>query len=180
MDTPKIKSKSKSKSLHGNKRRELYLRSLKVGAGVACIMSASAAYTAEVSSVLSALSPIKSSKTAMLEVIDSYAELHTGPGKGYPVFYVVENTEWIEVLTRRPDWYEVRTEKGKVGWVSLRPSIPDVCSGFGMALASEQRAANSGRCFSKACSIELVRAFMKCHKLVPHRCAFSHVGQARS
>jgi len=55
--------------------------------------------------------------SARLEVIDSYAELYTGPGKGYPVFYVVEQSEWIEVLTRRPDWYEVRTEKGKTGWV---------------------------------------------------------------
>ena len=63
------------------------------------------------------LSDTQESSSARLEVIDSYAELYTGPGKGYPVFYVVEQSEWIEVLTRRPDWYEVRTEKGKTGWV---------------------------------------------------------------
>lgn len=54
----------------------------------------------------------------VLEVIDSFAELHTGPAKGYPVFYVVEQGEKIEILTRRPDWYEVKTQRGKVGWVS--------------------------------------------------------------
>ncbi|WP_096084785.1 SH3 domain-containing protein [Agaribacterium haliotis] len=52
-----------------------------------------------------------------LEVIDSYLELHTGPGRGYPVFNVVEQGDHIDVLTRRPDWYEVRTQDNKVGWV---------------------------------------------------------------
>ena len=42
-----------------------------------------------------------------LQVIDPFVELHTGPGRGYPVFHVVEQGESIAVLTRRPDWYEV-------------------------------------------------------------------------
>lgn len=56
----------------------------------------------------------------MVEVIDSFLEMHTGPGRGYPVFFVVEQGEQIEVLTRRPDWYEVSTANGgnqKTGWV---------------------------------------------------------------
>ncbi len=53
-----------------------------------------------------------------LKVIDTYADMHTGPAQGYPIFYVVEQGEWIEILTRRPDWYEVRTLRGKVGWVT--------------------------------------------------------------
>lgn len=53
-----------------------------------------------------------------LEVIDPYVELHTGPGKGYPVFFVIEQGESVEVLTRRPGWYEVRAENGKIGWTS--------------------------------------------------------------
>ena len=52
-----------------------------------------------------------------LQVIDSFLELHTGPGRGYPVFFVIEQGEQIEVLTRRPDWYEVRSKDNKVGWV---------------------------------------------------------------
>lgn len=55
-----------------------------------------------------------------LKVIDAYADMHTGPGGGYPIFYVVEEGEWIEILTRRPDWYEVRTLRGKVGWVTAK------------------------------------------------------------
>lgn len=52
-----------------------------------------------------------------LEVIDPFAEMHTGPGRGYPIFYVIEQGESIQILTRRPDWYEVKTQKGQTGWV---------------------------------------------------------------
>ncbi len=57
------------------------------------------------------------SKT-QLEVIDAYADVHSGPGRGFPVFYTIEKGEKIEVLTRRPDWYEIKTESGKIGWVT--------------------------------------------------------------
>lgn len=53
-----------------------------------------------------------------LTVIDPYAEIRTGPGRGYPVFYAVEQGEVIEVLTRRPGWYEVRAGSGQTGWTS--------------------------------------------------------------
>lgn len=52
-----------------------------------------------------------------LEVIDPYADMHTGPGRGYPVFHVVEQGETVEILTRRPDWYEVAAKGGRTGWV---------------------------------------------------------------
>ena len=94
--------------------RGLPLPLLASSLGMVCILSTPIVNAVEGSTAPASLA---NSKTAMLEVIDSYAELHTGPGRGYPLFYVVENNEWIEVLTRRPDWYEVRTEKGKIGWV---------------------------------------------------------------
>lgn len=53
-----------------------------------------------------------------LEVIDPYAEIRTGPGRGYPIFYVVEQGESIEVLARRPGWYEVKAQNGRIGWTS--------------------------------------------------------------
>jgi uncharacterized protein YgiM (DUF1202 family) len=53
-----------------------------------------------------------------LKVADPYIELHTGPGRGYPVFYVAERGEWIQVLYRRTDWFKVRTKDHKEGWVS--------------------------------------------------------------
>ena len=54
-----------------------------------------------------------------VEVVEAYIDIRTGPGRGYPVFYVAERGEWIEVITRRTDWFKVRTERDKVGWVSL-------------------------------------------------------------
>lgn len=57
-------------------------------------------------------------KRVLLEVIDAYAEVHSGPGRGFPVFYVIEQGEKIELLTRRPGWYEVRSETGRVGWTT--------------------------------------------------------------
>ena len=54
----------------------------------------------------------------LLEVADPYIELHTGPGRGYPIFYVAERGEWIEVLYRQTDWFKIRTKDKKEGWVS--------------------------------------------------------------
>ncbi len=53
-----------------------------------------------------------------VEVTDPYIELHTGPGRAYPIFYVAERHEWVEIKLRHTDWFLVRTENGKEGWVS--------------------------------------------------------------
>jgi uncharacterized protein YraI len=50
-------------------------------------------------------------------IADPYIELHTGPGSGYPIFHVIERGESITVLKRYTDWFQVRTQKGKEGWV---------------------------------------------------------------
>lgn len=55
-----------------------------------------------------------------LQVADPFIELRTGPGRGYPVFHVVERRGWIRIELRRTDWYQVRSENnqgGVVGWV---------------------------------------------------------------
>ena len=52
-----------------------------------------------------------------LRVADPYLELHTGPGRGFPVFFVVARDEWVEVQMRSTDWYKVRADNGKEGWV---------------------------------------------------------------
>jgi hypothetical protein len=53
-----------------------------------------------------------------VEVTDPFIELHTGPGRGYPVFFVAGRHEWIEIELRHTDWFQVRTEGGKEGWVN--------------------------------------------------------------
>ena len=67
---------------------------------------------------LSALSFAKDKAILRLQVIDPYADVHSGPGRGYPVLHAIEEGEYIDVLTRRPGWYEVRTQNGRVGWVT--------------------------------------------------------------
>jgi hypothetical protein len=51
-----------------------------------------------------------------VQIVDSYLELHTGPGRGYPITQVVERGEWVEILKRRTDWFKIRTSHGKEGW----------------------------------------------------------------
>ena len=52
-----------------------------------------------------------------LRVADPYLELHTGPGRGFPIFFTVARDEWVVVQLRDTDWYRVRTDGGKEGWV---------------------------------------------------------------
>lgn len=56
-------------------------------------------------------------------VADPYLELHTGPGRGYPVFHVVERGASVEILKRRTDWFKVRTEDRREGWVARRQML---------------------------------------------------------
>lgn len=46
-----------------------------------------------------------------------FIELHTGPGQGYPVFYVAGAGEQVTVLKRRTTWFKVRVDRGHEGWV---------------------------------------------------------------
>ncbi len=52
-----------------------------------------------------------------LTVSAPYVELHTGPGRGYPVFFVAERGAALTLQLRRTDWFQVRTAEGRVGWV---------------------------------------------------------------
>ena len=55
-----------------------------------------------------------------LFVTEPYLELHTGPGRGYPVTQVVARGDSIDVLYRRTEWFKVRTERGVEGWAAER------------------------------------------------------------
>jgi len=52
-----------------------------------------------------------------VQVADAFLELHTGPGRGYPVTQIIERGAWIELLKRKTDWFKVRAN-GKEGWAS--------------------------------------------------------------
>lgn len=80
-------------------------------------------------------------------VEDPFIELRTGPAGAYPVFYVVDRGEHIDVLLRRTDWFKVRAPRGQEGWVSsqqlqqtLQPSgLPVDVPGFTLADYVERR-----------------------------------------
>lgn len=62
--------------------------------------------------------PKKEKQYAHVTIADPYIELHTGPGRGYPIFHVAERGTSIDVLKRRTDWFKVRTEDRREGWVN--------------------------------------------------------------
>jgi hypothetical protein len=53
-----------------------------------------------------------------LIVEDPFLELHSGPGRGFPIFFVVERGRWIVIEMRRTDWFLVLTQEGARGWVA--------------------------------------------------------------
>lgn len=53
-----------------------------------------------------------------VKIVDAYIELHTGPGRGYPIFHVVKRHAWVDIMKRKTDWFKVRTDRNKTGWVS--------------------------------------------------------------
>lgn len=52
-----------------------------------------------------------------VRIADPYVDLHTGPGRGYPKFQVVERGGLITIIERRTDWFLVRTPRNHQGWV---------------------------------------------------------------
>ncbi|MDE2251308.1 MAG: SH3 domain-containing protein [Gammaproteobacteria bacterium] len=61
-----------------------------------------------------------------LFVTEPFLELHTGPGRGYPVTQVVARGEAVDVLFRRTEWFKVRTERGVEGWAAERSLLSTV------------------------------------------------------
>lgn len=56
-------------------------------------------------------------------VSDPYIEMHTGPGRGYPIFYVAGQGDKVTLLKRKTDWFKVRLLRGsfeaREGWVHI-------------------------------------------------------------
>jgi hypothetical protein len=66
--------------------------------------------------LLSPRQALAEARVERLQVADPYIEIHTGPGRGFPVFHVATRSEWIEVVMRRTDWFKLRTADGREGW----------------------------------------------------------------
>lgn len=73
-----------------------------------------------------------------LTVSQPYAELHTGPGRGYPVFHVVERGQDFRLLRQRTDWVMVETRDGTRGW--MHRTVVELAEGPGGAAVRFGRA----------------------------------------
>lgn len=64
-----------------------------------------------------------------VHVAAPFVDLHTGPGRGYPVFHSATEGETLVILKRRTGWLKVRADRGAEGWMpesALRDTIgPD-------------------------------------------------------
>ena len=70
--------------------------------------------------LFAALAPVVATAAADAEQVvvqDPYLEFRTGPGRGYPIFYVVDRGEAVSLLRQRTDWVKVRSDRGREGWV---------------------------------------------------------------
>lgn len=50
-------------------------------------------------------------------VNDTFINVHSGAGRGYPIFYVVERGEVISLLKMHTDWIKIATARGITGWI---------------------------------------------------------------
>jgi Bacterial SH3 domain len=66
--------------------------------------------------ILGAIATTARAEGLEVTVADPYLELRTGPGRGFPVFHVVERGETVVVRKRRTDWFQVRDASGREGW----------------------------------------------------------------
>ncbi len=53
-----------------------------------------------------------------VKIADPFINLHTGPGKAYPIFHVIDRGELVSIEKRRTNWFRIRAENGKTGWAS--------------------------------------------------------------
>ena len=118
---------------------------------------------------------VKDTAPVTLEVADPYIEMHTGPGRGYPVFNVIERGESVEILTHKTNWYKVRSMDGKTGWTkaaqlahTLKPTgepvdLPEV--NHGDYLKSSWRVGFTGGQFEGADSFSILAGYRPLSRL---------------
>jgi hypothetical protein len=55
-------------------------------------------------------------------VMEPFIEMHTGPGRGYPVFHVVAAGDSVSILKRRTNWFLIETDGRRPvsGWARYR------------------------------------------------------------
>jgi hypothetical protein len=84
-------------------------------------------------------SSAKAEERVQLMVIDAYLEMHSGPGRGYPIIHTLEQDEPMTVLRRRGSWYQVANRHHKKGWIQQEKLARTIApSGLPAALPDTQ------------------------------------------
>lgn len=92
---------------------------------VRCLLTAVAGATLAVTAAWAQDAPISEARvfapvpvpTDGVVITEPFLDVRTGPGRGYPVTFVVARGEWVRIVLRRTDWFRVRTADGREGWV---------------------------------------------------------------
>lgn len=56
----------------------------------------------------------------VVTVNSAFINLHNAPGRGYPIFHVVERGELITLEKMQTDWIKVKTARGQEGWMARK------------------------------------------------------------
>jgi len=68
-------------------------------------------------SMFPAIASADDSEFQNVTIADPYIDIHTGPGRGYPIYYVAERGAEVVILKSKTSWYKVRLSNKKEGWV---------------------------------------------------------------
>ncbi len=114
-----------------------------------------------------------------VSVDDAFINVYSGPGRGYPIFHVVEREEIITLIKSRTDWIKIKTKRGIVGWIKRgdmqftlaldgsKPEFPDTTqadylvnrfemgAAYGDFAGADSLTVNLGYRFTKNLSAEL-------------------------
>jgi hypothetical protein len=82
--------------------------------------------------------PVTDNGLPQVALSDPFVELHTGPGRGYPVFHVAARGERVSLLLAHTSWVKLRTASGREGWAS-RESLRGTLVAAGVAPGLMQR-----------------------------------------
>ena len=85
-----------------------------------------------------------------------YLEMHTGPGRGYPVFNVVDRDASVDVLKRYTDWFKVRTGRGVEGWVSAHDMEQTVLASTDSASSTQNSSPQSWALVERRSRVERI------------------------
>ncbi len=114
-----------------------------------------------------------------VSVDEAFINVHSGPGRGYPIFHVIEREEIVTLLKSRTRWIKIKTRRGIIGWIQRddmqftlaldgsKPEFPDarqadylvdrfeLGAAYGDFAGADSLSVNLGYRFTKNLSAEL-------------------------